>query len=607
MKNVSSIPKRSLTNPNLRINEINDILVAVADLQRRVALLRNPQEELYEEVHFDEDFGAYSIFTLQTGPDYSINVARAAAKKAPGEVYLTNEEIEVVAGDDGIARRCPIIGFSRPYLIRYNGTAPSVGDKVHPVDGQAYVSLDPDGAFEAVSEADTEEEVVWIVRSAAGGGSDGNNGCKSPCACCMDKMVQNFQIHLENFGGELECCTKLNDDFTLTQHPDGGCVWVYCEKGFCTYDYSGDVVLDLFITFQIVGDCQCTDLQLEVALVEPGTGKTYLYYKWTKTVEAIEDCCLISEVLELECKEDPILECGNNEDESDPIAVVCAICPTEECEPCGEETRRYMLVTIEDVTGTNDCVCDFINGEHPLKHAETENCLWSETTVEVDLCELQLELTVESTSGGFEWTLKLEAQHDVDTQVMEWTATTETCILDDVEFIPVPSSAFLCDHNSSTVHITAAETSCAAQPSTCCINIDRKALRLTFLAGCNENLNGVQRILEPDGDINTHFKWQTEGDLPNVCNNFVTSEARVICARGQTKLTFLDPVTTSGCSWENIEYTFKVLQCDPYMATAEARIINVGGGGGPLDPCSCCEELLPMDVTLVLELAPESS
>jgi len=118
----------------------------------------------YLEVH--EDIPPHSVFTMETGPEYSRFLPRAKTKQVTeGEPYNT-----IVTNDDwklkvGVHYYCALIGLEEPKLIKYDETegVPKVDDTLGPKPGTYKASKKYKGLV-AVSSPDEEEKLIWVIR-----------------------------------------------------------------------------------------------------------------------------------------------------------------------------------------------------------------------------------------------------------------------------------------------------------------------------------------------------------------------------------------------------------------------------------------------------------
>lgn len=83
---------------------------------------------------------------------------------ALSEYYFTNGNHKLLKNQT--IRAMPIVDF-RPYLIAYTGTAPTYGDELDVTDSTFTLSVQAGGEFKAISEPDTNRQVVWVMRKRA--------------------------------------------------------------------------------------------------------------------------------------------------------------------------------------------------------------------------------------------------------------------------------------------------------------------------------------------------------------------------------------------------------------------------------------------------------
>ena len=428
------------------------------------------------------------------------------------------------------------------------------------------------------------------------------NPCADPCPCCFPITPPRMHFVLSGITGEEACCSALNGEYTLARDPAGGCRWVLCEIAFCEYQ---GIDLNLHISLRIVSGadadapCECTSIIAEVSLLHPTSGDTYLYMLWKKDIEFEldydSDCCLISEVLELECFRGIV--CDTEDLETIPTARVCGICDAIFCLPCGDDATRFMVVNVQGIEFGNCSLCDLLNTQHVLfQVAGQSTCFWSEQTRVIDNCEATFSLIADVIDSTLTWFLTLTMGPAGDPpQTATWTGTSGNCLVTNLS-LTTSDTPTDCDISGATVTISSTDSICVGLQ--CCKEPDRVNLKATFLSTCEENLDGVEVQLPFVPDMGIHNQWDSADDI-FVCINGVGGSMRLVCTDGQYVLT-LRGSASSGCSWTSIKLTPSSVQCDPFQLVFDASIFDTGVPIG----CECCDELgFPIAVQIVITLA----
>ena len=116
------------------------------------------------------DIPSYSIFTIEEGDASDFDPRNSVGNitfinVALSQIWLTFDERDL--GSDA-SSWAEIIGDEKPHLLKYTSAdgIPSMGDEIGPVNLSYEISVNGRGLI-AVSEPDTENNLIWIVRQVS--------------------------------------------------------------------------------------------------------------------------------------------------------------------------------------------------------------------------------------------------------------------------------------------------------------------------------------------------------------------------------------------------------------------------------------------------------
>lgn len=237
-----NLPPRSRQNPTFNVQEQNAILSELAKVPSGLQI--DGKSFVYEynefteiDVLFDQSVDPYSVFTIRDGSrPFDYQRATPAFELPPGPIYLTNGASPATSG---MVLECWLLGPSRPHRLRYSGTAPAVGDRLAPVDGETYLAVEDNGPFVALSEP--AEGTVWCANLSSN--ESGVSVFKVQATECK-QVGDSVSCNLFQWNG-----SSWEDSGTdITVHDEGNHVfllanefaWARQEPGIERYDFVGE-------------------------------------------------------------------------------------------------------------------------------------------------------------------------------------------------------------------------------------------------------------------------------------------------------------------------------------------------------------------------------